>query len=89
MEADEKEGLTGGLQNLKQESIGAACRALVKKHCGESASKTFKQAYDIRSKMLHVGEPPIGTDLAAVIRELDSLVRHLLVRHVSNLIGST
>ena len=78
-----KETLEDGLGNLKRESIGSACRALVGAHCGEPAVKDFKRLYKTRSELLHNGELASGTDLAAELRELDLLVRNLVVRHVA------
>jgi len=80
----EGRSLNGGLSNLKYESIGSTCRALVRKHCGESTAKAFGRAYEIRSTLLHTGEPPAGTDFAKEVQELDTLVRRLLVRHLSS-----
>ena len=60
----ERQSLVNGLKNLKQESVGSACRTLVSEHCGEPAAKDFTRAYKIRSKLLHTGEPLSGTDLA-------------------------
>jgi hypothetical protein len=52
-------------------------------HCGEPAVKDFKRLYKTRSELLHNGELASGTDLAAELRELDQLVRNLVVRHVA------
>ena len=81
---EEAESLNSGLRNLKSESIGSTCRALVRKHCGDSDAKAFKRMYDIRSKLLHNGEPPSGTDFDVEVGKLDILVRKLLVRHLSS-----
>jgi hypothetical protein len=81
---EELESLKSGLSNLKNESIGSTCRALVRRHCGDSAAKIFRRVYDIRSTLLHTGEPPAGTDFDVEVRELDTLVRNLLVRHFSS-----
>lgn len=70
-------------RNRKRESIGSACRALVRTHCGEPAVKDFTRLYETRCELLHDGEPASGTDLAAELRELDQLVRDLVVRHVA------
>jgi hypothetical protein len=79
----ERKSLKDALGNLRRVSIGSTCRALVKMHCGAPAAKYFTRAYDIRSKLVHEGEPPPGTDLAAELRDLDTLVRHLVVKHVA------
>lgn len=83
-EESETRSLNGGLSNLKSESIGSTCRALVGRHCGDSAAKAFRHVYEIRSTLLHTGEPPAGTDLDLAVRELDTLVRRLIVRHLSS-----
>jgi hypothetical protein len=85
--AGNPDDLNNRLGNLKQESIRSACRRLVETY-GENPADThearaFARAYTIRSTLLHEGEPPPGTDLAAELRTLDLLVRHLLVRHVA------
>jgi len=76
--------LNDGLNNLKSESIGSACRTLVRKHCGDSPAKAFKHMYEIRCMLLHDVEPPVGTDFDLEVRELDTLVRNLVVRHLSS-----
>jgi hypothetical protein len=38
--------------------------------------------HKIRHKLVHAGEPPSGTNLAEALRELDLLVRRLVVRHL-------
>jgi hypothetical protein len=83
VEASEKQALERRLEYLKTESIGSACRALVRTHCGEPAVKDFTRLYDTRSTLLHDGEPSAETDLAAELRELDLLVRNLVMRHVA------
>jgi hypothetical protein len=85
--AGNSDDLNNGLGNLKQESIRSACRRLVETY-GENPDDTheagaFARAYTIRSTLLHEGEPPPGTDLAAELRTLDLLVRRLIVRHVA------
>jgi hypothetical protein len=84
--AGNPDDLNNGLGNLKQESIRSACRRLVETYCEPAvthAARAFARAYTIRSTLLHEGEPPPGTDLAAELRTLDLLVRHLIVRHVA------
>jgi hypothetical protein len=85
--AGNPDDLNNGLGNLKQESIRSACRRLVETY-GENPADThearaFARAYTIRSTLLHEGESPPGTDLAAELRTLDLLVRRLIVRHVA------
>ena len=83
LEEGVQKALTRGLGNLKQESIGSACRALVRTHCGEPAANDFRRLYDIRSTLLHDGEPPSGTRLDVELCVLDPLVRLLIARHVA------
>lgn len=84
LESANKESLKHGLYNLKFESIGAACRRLIKSFVGKDEASRFKAMYEVRSKMIHEGEPPPGTDLAKEIRELDFIVRRLIAKHVSS-----
>jgi hypothetical protein len=84
--AENPDDLNNGLGNLKQESIRSACRRLVKTYCESvvtHAVHTCMRAYTIRSRLLHDGRPPPGTDLAVELGTLDLLVRHLIVRHVA------
>jgi hypothetical protein len=60
LQKTEFEALTNGLRDLKRQSISSACRALIEKYCGKPAAKRFTQAYKIRSKIIHGGEPPSG-----------------------------
>jgi hypothetical protein len=83
LEEEEQEALKQGLSNLKRESIGSACRALVRTHCGEPEVKDFKRLYNIRSTLLHDGEPPSGTRFDVELCVLDPLVRLLIARHVA------
>ena len=71
------------LSDLKRESITNACRNLVRKHLGDNESATFKECYDIRSKLAHTGVIPKGTDLFAHYSKLDYIVRLLLHSLVS------
>ncbi len=75
--------LIGGIRNLKYESIGTACRALVKEYCGAAKAKAFARQYEIRSRLLHNGTPPAEIDLNLEVIALDNLVRLLLVRNFS------
>ena len=84
LEKGERKSLQDALGNLKQVSIGSTCRALVKTHCGAPAAKYFTRAYDIRSQLVHQGEPPSGTDLAAELWTLNQLVSQLILRHVAS-----
>jgi hypothetical protein len=47
--------LLAGLENFKNESIGSACRALVREHCGNDKASAFDRHYKIRSSLLHDG----------------------------------
>jgi hypothetical protein len=78
----EKKSFNSGLGNLKQETIGSACRALVSAYCGEADAETFARAYRIRSRLLHEGEPPAGTDFPEEIRKIDWIARKLVLGHV-------
>ena len=82
--AGNPDDLNNGLGNLKQESVRSACRRLVTTYCGKPAATNLMRAYTIRSTLLHEGEPPPGTDLAAELQILDPLVTNLVVRHVAD-----
>jgi hypothetical protein len=77
------QSLIGGLRNLQYESIGTACRTLVKEYCGDDKAKAFARQYEIRSRLLHNGAPPAEIDLNLEVIRLDNLVRLLLVRNFS------
>jgi hypothetical protein len=86
--AGNPDDLNNGLGNLKQESIRSACRRLVEtsgeKPADTHAARAFARAYKIRSTLLHEGEPPPGTDLAAELYTLDPLIRRVIVHHVAS-----
>jgi hypothetical protein len=84
LEESERKSLTDGLGNLKRESIGSACRRLVRTHCGDPTMDAFTRAYGVRGELLHNGEPSPETDLVVEVLTLDPLVRHLIVRHVAD-----
>jgi len=77
------ESLIGALRNLKYESIGTTCRALVKAYCGDDKAKAFNRQYEIRSRLLHNGTPPAEINLNLEVIRLGDLVRLLLVRNFS------
>jgi len=83
VKSPDMDSLRSSLSDLKQESIGSACRFLVKKHCGDIVNaKDFSRFYTIRSVLVHRGEPPEGTDFPQEIRRLDGIVRHLICGHI-------
>jgi hypothetical protein len=82
LDESERKSLTDGLGNLKRESISSACRALVRTYCGDPAAEDFTRMYNIRSELLHKGEPPPGTDFALERQTLGPLVRRLIMRHM-------
>jgi hypothetical protein len=83
LEPSEKTSIKDRLGYLKQESIGSACRALVRTHCGEPAVRDFTRHYDIRSNLLHRGEAPAGANLSVELIALDAIVRRIVLAHVA------
>lgn len=86
LEPDNREAMVGSLARLKYESIGQACRRVVKAHLANAvyaekeASQFFKHCYGVRSKLLHDGDVPGSTQvLRDLIGELDRFVANLLV----------
>jgi hypothetical protein len=82
--AGNPDDLNNGLGNLKQESIGSACRRLVTTYCGKPAATDLMRMYKIRGTLLHEGEPSPGANLAMEAHTLDRLVRHLVLKHVAD-----
>jgi len=83
VDADEQQSLVDRLRYLKRESIGAACRRLVAKNLGSDKGKLFRKLYDIRSMLVHKGHSPPPDLLSEQLRELQSLVRFLLVKEIN------
>jgi Apea-like HEPN len=75
--ADEKSSLSSRLRELKKESIGAACRRTVAKHCGATESKYFSDCYTARSELVHDGQTS-GTQMYDW-SQLDEIVRRVLL----------
>lgn len=78
LEGEVKESMVSRLGDLKVKSISTSCEELVKRYLGAEKSKLFASAYDIRSKILHEGDVPAGTDLGSHYSRLDQLVSELL-----------
>jgi hypothetical protein len=71
--------LASRLGELRYWSISRACKELVARHLGSEEAGVFDSAYDVRSKILHEGRVPAGTDLGRDCTTLDRLVSDLLL----------
>ncbi|MBW1894253.1 MAG: hypothetical protein JRI91_11245 [Deltaproteobacteria bacterium] len=69
---------TQRLQNLKQESISAACRNLIQRYLGNAEALTYKRCYDVRSQLVHDGTIKDGINIVDYHHKLDSLSNKLL-----------
>jgi len=49
------QSLQGGLERLRKESIGAACRRLIRCSLGDEAARRFSRLYGARSRFVHMG----------------------------------
>jgi hypothetical protein len=83
---DDREAMLGTIARMKVESIGQACRRVVKCRVGgatygkKEAAQFFRRCYDIRSDLLHEGDVPDSNHvLRGLLGELDRLVADLLV----------
>jgi hypothetical protein len=77
---EERRSLLSGIDNLRQQSIGEACRVYVRTVASEFDARYFKACYDVRSDLVHAGrtdsaEPDDPT-------RLDELVSLLLLRSI-------
>lgn len=79
----EKSNLISRLGNLKRNSISVSCNKLVEYYLGEESMKYFSYCYDIRSKILHDGNPPASTDLGVELPKLDKLASRLIFKIIS------
>lgn len=86
VEPCDRKAMLSSVARLEYESIGQACRRVVKSHLtnavyGEKeAVQFFKRCYDVRSNLLHEGDVPDSTQvLRGLVDKLDRLVADLLV----------
>jgi hypothetical protein len=79
-------GVTRRLDDLKRESVGAACRRVVARVLGKDAAEYFGKCYVARSELLHAGKTarPEARDVTL----LDKVVRDLLLASVRGLPAS-
>jgi len=84
-DADVRDVLTNRLRELRRESIGVACRQLVRDHGGDAAVKDFRRLYDVRSTLVHDGEVP-GEDFSAVAQRATDLTALVLESLVSKIV---
>jgi hypothetical protein len=84
LEEERKEAFQKQLENLRQQSITSACRALTKQHLGPEGEKIFKAYYDLRGKLVHTGEAKKVESLDEVTSALDLIVSRLLLGHIYN-----
>jgi Apea-like HEPN len=84
LEEKQKEAFQKQLENLKQQSITSACRALTKQHLGPEGEKIFKAYYALRGKLVHTGDTKKVESLDTVTSTLDLIVSRLLLGHIYN-----
>jgi hypothetical protein len=73
----EKKQLLNALQNLKQESIAACCRAFVNKHGQSGDVEVWNECHRIRHKLLHAGKSDEQIDSWFI--KLDKIIRRVLI----------
>jgi|HubBroStandDraft_6_1064221.scaffolds.fasta_scaffold87699_4 hypothetical protein len=73
------EPLLSAVARLKEMSIGAGIRSMVRRHLGGEAARLAINLYRYRSILVHSGEAP---DINRRIIEAQDLVRHLMARVV-------
>ncbi len=75
------ESLIDGVQRLKNESIGSACRGLVNRTLGANGKSLFGDLYTLRGKVTHGGAAPasIGSDAEKAVQLARQLVLALLM----------
>jgi hypothetical protein len=85
LSAEEKRSLVGGLRELRRESISSAGRRLAAERLGERtymempAAKFFAHCYDLRSRLVHGGEPrPSRQEVGSAAAALGVFVSELL-----------
>ncbi|CAN5883005.1 hypothetical protein BH24DEI2_BH24DEI2_20780 [soil metagenome] len=76
----DKELIISGLGNLKRESIGAACRALVAKYLDADAAEFFSECYAARSELLHEGDTK--REIVSSLSRLDEVVRATMLSYI-------
>lgn len=86
VEPGDRKAMLSSVARLKYESIGQACRRVVKSRLTNAlygkkeAEQFFKRCYDVRSNLLHEGDVPGSTQvLRELVGELDRLVADLLM----------
>ncbi len=82
--ADDRKFFLQRLNNLKRESIGSACRNLIRKYLDEEEATHFKECYNIRSKLLHTGTISPQIDFHNHYFKLGSITKKLLYKIISN-----
>jgi hypothetical protein len=80
LSAQERTALLNGLANLKQESIGEACRTFVLRHAASADAKFFSNCYKARSELVHDGTTT--RQEAVNPSALDTLVSRLFVASI-------
>ena len=83
LDCSEKQSLAEGLRFLKLNSIGSACRSLVRTHCDEIAERQFRKAYKVRSTLVHKGIVPSQAEVVPLLSALGSIVQRILVQQIN------
>ena len=86
IDSSDQASILGSMARLKHESIGQACRRVVRANLANAsygqkgAVEFFRQCYDVRSDLLHEGDVANSLQvLRSLVGELDKLVSDLLV----------
>ena len=69
--------MRSALKDLRQRSIGAACRTLIAYHASADEARFFGKCYGARSQLVHAGTTEF--DIPSNIDELDKLIGRVLL----------
>jgi hypothetical protein len=69
--------MRSALEDLRQRSIGASCRTLIKEHGTADEARFFSKCYGARSQLVHDGT--MEFDVPSNIDKLDKLIGRVLV----------
>ncbi|MFJ5455268.1 hypothetical protein ACIPT4_19765 [Pectobacterium jejuense] len=78
LEKECKDRLLNAIGNLKNKSIGNACRDMIEKHFGVEKMELFKKLYSVRSKIVHEGKREDIVNLYEYVDQAISLAKDLI-----------
>jgi hypothetical protein len=84
IDAEQKKSLRHALQSLRQEAISKACRRIIQYYLDNDAVSDFIRLYELRSRLLHEGNPPsgsigLGVEATALTTLISRLVQAMFV----------